>query len=315
MIACGAGFQTGLSPDKRTVFTYFAMVGDDDFNFSEMKRLEKTLNKNGVVNRLVEFEGWHAWAPAELCAAGLGWMEIQAMKRGKREKDDALVDRLFTRWQEEAAAFERNNRPYEAYLRLKSLAADFRGLRDVSALETKVASLGETDRVKRAVRQEADQALKQKELEDEIWSYADKLDDPKTQVAAMAQLRERIAQVRKDFEATEPSDRRRVVRRALTHLFEVFYERGTVKYVDSLPMAIKSLEIAVEINPSDPRASYRLACVYSMKGEKRKALEALRAAVEKGFANLRQLETNGELDPIRGEAEFQRILDKIKPSY
>lgn len=315
VIACGAGFQVGLSPSKKTVFSFFATVGSDDFNFPEMKSLGKTLSKKGVVNRLVEFDGWHNWAPTDLCTTALGWMEIQAMKRNKRDRDEALIDRLFTQWLEDAATFERNDRPYEAYSRFDSLAVDFKGLRDVSAVEKRVAGLKETERVKRAIRQESDQALKQKEVEDEIWSYADMLDDPDARVTAIGRLKERIATLRKDFEAREPSDRRRVVRRALTHLFEVFYEWGTIKHANNYPLAIRYLEIAVEINPGDSRASYRLACMYSMKGEKKKALATLTAAVEKGFADLTSLESSKELETIRNEAEFQRIVERLRLSH
>jgi tetratricopeptide (TPR) repeat protein len=312
VIACGAGFQVGLTPSKKTVFTFFATVGSDDFNFPEMKGLEKTLNKKGVVNRLVEFDGWHVWAPADLCNTALGWMEIQAIKKNKRAKDEALIERLFTQWLEEAVALEKNDKLYDAFLRFESVAADFKGLRDVSAVEKMAAGLKETEKVKRAIKQESDQAIKQKELEDEIWSYADMLDDPDAQVTAIGRLKERIAALRKDFEAREPSDRRRVVRRALTHLFEVFYERGTIRHANNYPLAIRYLEIAVEINPTDPRASYRLACMYSMKSEKKKALTALKAAVEKGFANVGQLESNTELEPIRKDPDFQSILEKLK---
>jgi predicted esterase len=324
VIACGAGFQVGLSPSKKTVFTYFATVGTDDFNFPEMRDLEKSLNEHQVANRIVEFEGWHAWAPVELCARAIEWMELQAMKRKKREKDEALIDRLFIRELEEAAALEQSGKLYEAYVRFRALAADFKGLREVSGPEKKVAALKDTEKVKRALRQEADQALKQQELEQEIRGLTDLLQDPEAQVAAIGRLKNRIAEWRKDFEAPEASDRRRVVRkniillRALTHLFEEFYELGAVNYADNYRVATAYLEIAeehnlvVEINPIDPRASYRLACMYAMKGEKKKALAALKSAVEKGFTKLELLETNRELESLRQEAEYQRILDGLK---
>jgi predicted esterase len=312
VIACGAGFQLGLSPSKKTVFSFFATVGSDDFNFPEMQSLEKNLNKKGVVNRLVEFEGWHTWAPPELCTRAIEWMEVQAIKRNKRERDEALIDGLFTKWLEDATSFERNGRPYEAYLRLKSLAADFTGLRNVSAVEKKIAGLIETEKVKQSIRQEEERARKQKELEDEIWTYVDMLDDPDGQVTAIGRLKARIAQLRKDFDSQEPSDRRRVVRRALTHLFEVLYERGTIKHANNYTLAVRYLETALEINPQDPRAAYRLACMYSMKGEKKKALAALNRAIESGYVNLALLESNKELDAIRQEAEFLKIISGLK---
>jgi hypothetical protein len=312
VIACGAGFQIGLSPSKKTVFSFFATVGSDDFNVPEMKSLEKTLNKKGVVNRLFEFDGWHTWAPSELCTRAIEWMELQAIKRNKREKDEALIEGLFTKWLEDALSFERIGRPYEAYLRLKTVAGDFKGLRDVSVAEQKIAVLKETERVKQSIRQEEERARKQKELEDEIWSYSDMLDDPDKQVTAMGRLKARIAELRKDFDSPEPSDRRRVVRRALTHLFEVLYERGTIKHANNYALAVRYLETALEINPKDPRAAYRLACMYSMKGDKKKALAALNGAIERGFVNLALLESNTDLDAIRQEAEFKRIIEVLK---
>lgn len=312
VIACGAGFLLGLDPDKKTVFTFFATVGSDDFNFPEMKSLEKSLNKKGIINRLVEFEGWHAWAPAELCTRAVEWMEVQAIKRKKREKDEALIDVIFAKWMEEATSFEQIGRPYEAYLRFNALALDFTGLRDVSQVEKRIAGLKQLERVKRSIRQEEDRARKQKELEDEIWSYSDMLDDPAAQVTAIGRLRARIAELRKDFDSPEASDRRRVVRRALTHLFEELYERATIKYADNYTLAVRYLETAVEINPYDSRAAYRLACMYSMKGDKKKALAALNGAIKSGFVNLALIESNKELDAIRQEAEFQKIIEGLK---
>jgi hypothetical protein len=52
--------------------------------------------------------------------------------------------------------------------------------------------------------------------------------------------------------------------------------------------------------------------MYSMKGEKKKALAALNRAIERGYVNLALLESNKELDAIRQEAEFLKIISGLK---
>ena len=184
-----------------------------------------------------------------------------------------------------------------------------------------MAALKETEKVvwavlllrkKQYISQEEERARKQCELEKKSGATRICSMIPTLRVTAIGRLTQRIAQLRKDFDSPEPSDRRRVVRRALTHLFEVFYELGTIKYANNYSLSVSYLEIALEINPHDPRAAYRLACMYSMKGEKKKALAALNSAVEKGFVNLARLESNKELEVIRHEAEYAKIVEKLK---
>src|SRR5258708_14033749 len=95
VIGCGAGFPSGINPSKATPFVYFGTVGIEDFNFPEMKHLERSLDASAIPNRLAGFDGGHSWAPVNLCAEAIQWMEIQPMKSQKRAPDEALIDNLF----------------------------------------------------------------------------------------------------------------------------------------------------------------------------------------------------------------------------
>ena len=64
--------------------------------------------------------------------------------------------------------------------------------------------------------------------------------------------------------------------------------------------------------PDDWRVFYSLACAYSLKGDKKKAIEALRKSVEKGFSNASELETNNAIGAIREEAGSKRIVEQLK---
>jgi thiol-disulfide isomerase/thioredoxin len=57
---------------------------------------------------------------------------------------------------------------------------------------------------------------------------------------------------------------------------------------------------------------YNLACAWSLKGEKPKALEHFAHAVENGFTDWDHINEDGDLDNIRGEARFAEIIEASK---
>ncbi|MCI0486068.1 MAG: hypothetical protein L0229_05660 [Blastocatellia bacterium] len=312
VIGCAAGFHLKFAPAKNMPFVYFGTIGTDDFNYPEMRSLEADLDKKRVVNRIEVFEGAHTWAPKDLCAKALGWMELQAIKRGLREKDEALIDALFNSDVEEAHNFEKNYDIYQAYLKYEAIAEDFKGLRDVAEFEKEAARLKKTSEVKEAIKKEGAEAQQQEVLEQEIIAIAEDYKKLDTQTVALGQLRKRIAEIRKNAARPNNDGKRRVARRALSHLFEEFYEVGSIVKANDYEMAVANLEIAMEINSNDKRAPYQLACAHATKGEKKKALAALRRAVENGFTNVAAIENSKELDSVREEDEYKKILASIK---
>ena len=100
IIGAGAGFPFDRKPTKDTPFVFFGTVGIEDFNYYEMLDLEASFAAIQKPFRLEIFDGIHDWPPPPLAAKTLGWMELQAMRDGRREKDAALVEAL---WSEDLA--------------------------------------------------------------------------------------------------------------------------------------------------------------------------------------------------------------------
>ena len=67
VIGCGAGLAGGIEPTSSLPFVYYGTVGNEDFNYAEMKQLDRRLQSAGVAHRVEVFEGGHGWAPAEAC--------------------------------------------------------------------------------------------------------------------------------------------------------------------------------------------------------------------------------------------------------
>ncbi|MFQ5694479.1 MAG: hypothetical protein ACE5HB_00665 [Terriglobia bacterium] len=150
VIAQGAGFPSDVPLPVEVKFVYFATVGELDFNYTELVRLGQKLDDRGVTNRLRQFEGPHHWAPTEIQAEALAWMELVAMKEGRRLLDSEFVQRQLEQTRARAKTLEQTGNLLAAHYQYRKLVQDFQGLADVSAFADKAAELERAPAVRQA---------------------------------------------------------------------------------------------------------------------------------------------------------------------
>ena len=89
VIASSAGYPDS-KPRKSVPFSLFGTAGTEDFNYLEMRHVDRELT---TPHHLAIFEGGHVWLSSELATDAVEWMEIQAMKAGRKPRDEAEIDR------------------------------------------------------------------------------------------------------------------------------------------------------------------------------------------------------------------------------
>ncbi len=95
VIASSAGFPEGIAPSRTMSFALFGTAGQEDFNLPEIKSLEDTLTKSAIAHRVEVFPGRHEWPSPSLAMEGIEWLELQAMRRGARLRDNELIEHMF----------------------------------------------------------------------------------------------------------------------------------------------------------------------------------------------------------------------------
>jgi adenylate cyclase len=76
--------------------------------------------------------------------------------------------------------------------------------------------------------------------------------------------------------------------------------------------AIEWLERAVAIDPEDYLTLYNAACTWAQLGESERAYELLEKwAVHAGLEKTQWLKADPDFDPLRGEARFQKLLERL----
>ena len=341
VIGCGAGMAAGIEPSSDLPFAFYGTVGNEDFNYAEMKQLDRSLDSAGVPHRVEVFEGGHDWAPPASCVRAVEWMQLQAMKSGGRPRDDAFIDRLFNRAQKDANANESAGRSYEAYIRYAEIAVDFKGLRDINVIEKKAAALKDLKSVKQKLNKDRDQASAEMKLVSELFGLRERLrtrgastdlnatgsqplpvspspalgppGDTEVRQSSFTDLKGKLAELKRKSEARENTPERAFARRVLNQFtIASFQQSMTLIQTRKYELAASNLALDVDLMPDNWRLLYNLACAYSLKGDKRRAIETLSKAAQKGFSDAAELERNNQLDAIREEAGFRKIVEALK---
>jgi tetratricopeptide (TPR) repeat protein len=319
VIANGAGFPIDLAPSPTMHFDYFGAVGVDDFNYPELKSLEEPLTKAGISHRIQTFDGRHEWPPVSVATAAVEWLELHAIKTGKRPRDDVFINAVWQQRLSDGRTLEESKKYYEAYQLYLDVAESFKGLRDVAEIESKVTQLGDSREVKAALREEQVQIKNQRDLESRVNSLmagrsgGDRVNENEGEFDSNNVLPKILSDLRKQSKAAEDSTQRRVARRVLDGLFVGLFEQGIgllqteKKYLE----AISRFKMATEINPDRPGAFFYLAWAYAANRDKKKSLQFLNTAVEKGFSDAALITATKAFDSIRNDPEYQQIMAKL----
>ncbi|HEU4510300.1 MAG TPA: hypothetical protein VFR78_18845 [Pyrinomonadaceae bacterium] len=319
VIATGAGFPVDLAPSSQMNFVFFGAAGVDDFNYAELKILEEPLTKAGITHRIQTFDGRHEWPPASTATAAVEWMEVHATKAGKRPRDEDFINSTWQQILTDARTLEAAKKYNEAYQLYLDLAQSFKGLRDVAEVETKVNQLSNTRELKAAIRDEQAQIRKQRELETRLSTLiaardgATSINQSEEAFDTGNLLPKILNDLRKQSKATDDSAQRRVARRVLDGLFVDLIEQGIslLQTEKNYSESIKPLKLATEVNPDRPGAFFYLAWAYAGNRDKKKSLQSLNTAIEKGFSDPALITATKAFDSIRNDPEYQQIMARL----
>ncbi len=208
VIASSAGYPDSR-PRKSVPFAIFGTAGTEDFNYLEMRQLDRALTSP---HRVVIFEGGHTFLSSELAVEALEWMEVQAMKSGRRPKDAALIENLYA-----IRMVQANAQPneYRTCLALEALAADFSGLRDVAEIKAQAAALRAQKKGKDAANKDRSEVDHEERQRSTLGQSQYETRYPARAAESFERLKVELRNLARDANASEDSATRRIARRLL----------------------------------------------------------------------------------------------------
>lgn len=309
------GYLAVLSAQGDPPFAFFGGVGRLDFNYEEVVRLDRALDGYGFAHRVEVHPGAHEWPSAEVFGRALEWMELQAVRSGLAERDDAWIRALYDERMEAARATETDDAVHAAALRYRSIVEDFEGLLDVDAARTRAAELTSTDAFREAEARFRDVFEESDAFDRRLYELLSEVGEtgraPSVESAmrtlGVADLRERAAGTDDPEDASAAG---RLLERAFVRLS--FYEPRAHMENGRHALAVVVYRWADAIRPDSPGVCLGLAQAYAQMGELDHAIDALRCLADSGALTADQLEADALLAPLRGDERFVELLRRMR---
>ena len=309
VIGCGAGFPEDKPPTRDIKFAYFGLIGNTDFNYFELYGLGQSLEKLNLPYRIEVFAGPHQWPPEPYTLDALEWMRIREMDNGIA-KDEKLIDVLLQKRRARAKEAEAAGDLVAAHQEYKAIARNFAPLRHVDDDAARAAELEKDARLKKQLAAEEKVITAEKGTLEHIYRSLDGFRaEPQAPPLTFLLQDLHVEDLRKKAHQPE-SEESRSATRLLTAVWvrSFFYLSQDAMERKDYNRAAYYLSVAVEIRPEIYDGWYNRACAWALAGNRKKALEDLRTAVERGYRDRAQMESDSDLASLRGDEHFQEIL-------
>jgi predicted esterase len=318
LVACGAGLGEGLEPASIAPAYYLGVVGALDFNYLEMRELDRVLQEKGVAHRLILTEERHAWPPADVCTRALAWLELVAMTTGLRPRDEALIASVLDAEEGAAGALERKGDLEWAAVAYEGTAPVARALRPASTIPDRLEALRANAELRRQVKKEDGRARTERETLARFGRALVRVRDAPTAEVSLERVPDELGLDRlvEAGRAASGSKDGQMTLRLLASLTVQARSLGRAALdAGDGTRAGLFFETAMRASALDARLQNDLrvwlACARSRAGDSKGALKLLREAAAAGFDERAFLLEEPSLASLRGRPEFQEILRSL----
>jgi tetratricopeptide (TPR) repeat protein len=281
-----------------------------------MRSIANTLEGTSVPFKIEVFDGSHQWPPASLCTEAIEWMEIRAMKDGKKEKDTALIDALYAKSVDKAKNLESGGDLLDARDEYRSIQRDFEGLHDTTAVTQKLNELKDSPVLAKQVEQQKLREQKAQEFMMKLGSVTRSIRDtskpvPKAEtVSAFLGLEDLKKQATSGATPEDRTAAQSLLRQVYVN--NIFYLPRNFIQVGDYARALLCFNIAGIAKENDPDVWYSIASVYAQMGDKKNAIDALKKAITFGFTDFQYIQQDADFDSLHEDKDYQKLIDSIK---
>ena len=304
VIGCSAGFPQ-IDRPLTTRFSYLGVVGNADFNFSEMKALDKALAAAGFVHHLLVFEGIHAWPPSSLIPSIFTWLELDAMRRKLKPADEVYISGIREKYKQEIDSLHLKNSLVEEYAKCIEAAQFLNGVADVGSFAGQATRLSQSAALKKQGKEDDRLARKETQLQQ---YYAEAL---RTQHEKW--WRSEVERLGGSAVKYLGKSERTMYKRVLSWLSLAAYMQasGALK-AGERENAGRMIRIYALVDPTNAEAPYLEATWWAQQGKEAESLRSLTKAVELGFTDLKRIESDPAFTSIKGSPGYERIISRMK---
>lgn len=311
IIACGAGLQEKLHPSKIKKSFYYGIIGIEDFNYKEFKRLVPELEKAGVRYCVDYVPGIHKWPDEDAVSRAVEWMEIDSVLRDFTKEDKDLVDEIFLNFKAYSESSIKSDKFYYGVLYLGSITRHFKMIRPVDDLEKKVMEIKSEKKFIQFIKEDDLRISREYQFIRNFIKVFNKIENSKNsrfglqsimndlQVPYLVKLDKKKKRSFNSFWA-----------KRLLHEIAIKANRFSLNNAGKKneKMAIIFAELAARTGANKNLYNLRLASIYALYGKKRKCFKIIKPLLKEVENLMDFIENDPNFNELLKDPEFMRIF-------
>jgi hypothetical protein len=300
VVGCGAGMPGG-SQKPLKAFSYLGVAGNQDFNLSEMKQLDASLDQAGFTHHLLVFDGIHQWPPESLIPELITWIRFDAMRQGSLPADRKAIDAFIETGDQQARAFAAAGNTVKQLETYQKMAHFLAGLTDVTPLLTEIKRLTNDPGVV-AYRQKQNELLTlEQNLQQNESAQLTAREVPWWEAES-----QKLSQL---AENKEDPERAQVYKRLLGFLSLncYMYSNSALKQGNN-PAALKFIRIYQLVDPTNAEHRYMAARVAARENRTDDVFKNLSEAVSLGFKDSARMKAEPDFRPFQTDSRFSKLI-------
>lgn len=149
-LACGGSLPISLN--KEPHYYYVGIIGNQDFNYLEMRQSFSLFDKYGFDYTAIVFNGKHEWPPIESFEMGLIGFDIYAAKIGKTLLEDKWKESQMLRMNDSIMVFREQGRAIDEYEVLQQMRRWFYGIEPITEIQKNIARITKSQNFNKQLR-------------------------------------------------------------------------------------------------------------------------------------------------------------------
>ena len=302
VVGCGAGLPN-INQNPVSPFSYLAVVGNQDFNYTEIRQLDESLEKAGYQHHLLVFDGIHEWPPKEIIPDIFTWLRFDAMRQQAIPADRNEINLFIEKNDKIANVYATEGKlPLQQGVYIKMLHF-LQGLTDVAPLQSEIKRLSVDKEVIAYNEQQKQLLVKEQELQSEYL--------PQIPVKNIEWWTKEATRLRTLTKQNGKPEMNQVYQRLLGALSmqSYMYSTNALKRAN-LVEAEKYIEIYRLVDPSNAEHRYMAAQLAALNHNPDGIYIALKQAFDLGFKDISRLKSDADFKPYLEDARFKALLNR-----
>lgn len=302
VVGCGAGLPA-INRNPVGPFSYLAVVGNQDFNYTEIRQLDAMLESAHYQHHLLVFDGIHQWPPKELLPDIFAWLRFDAMRQKALPADRNEINQFIEKNDKIAGKLAADGQfaaQQAVYIKMQHY---LQGLTDVAPLQAEISRLSSEKEVIAYQKQQQ----KLLDLEQELQQKY----SPELNLKNVDWWKNEAAQLQSLTRQTRKPEVNQVYQRVLAFLSMNCYMYSNDAFKrGNLVSAEKYIKIYQLVDPTNTEHRYMAAKLAARNQNPDACFIALNQAFDLGFKDINRMKADPDFKAYQEDERFKILLNR-----